>query len=244
MDKFGEILKATIAVFHGIIATWLFLDFSERKVNEFYFLVLLVFFSVANVLVWNAISWLFRRKAIPFPPLEAGIDKVSFRATDVAGLTAVAVAVGLFAAFLDRNEVVLRAASAVTDWHRTTSESPFDAIMFDLTSHNSGAFDKRIRSLVKSAEAKGSYLRIIPKASRIAYEGYPGRISTRGEVADRELLLSPACRLVYDATDPAKITSTQRINGPGVFLRLTDVMAIEIIDAVQSDCANLPLPPP
>jgi hypothetical protein len=243
MDKFGEILKATMAVFYGIIATWLFLDFSERKVNEFYFLVLLLFFSVANVLVWNAIVKPFRRKTILFPPAEAGIDWVSFRAPDIAGLTAVAVALGLFAAFLDRSEVVGRAANAVTGWHRTTSESPFDSIMFDLTGHHSAAFDKRTHGLVKSAEAKGSYLRVISKASRIAYEGYPGRTSTRGEPADRELLLSPACRLVYDAADPAKIISTQRINGPGVFLRLADVTAIEIIDAFQSDCANLPPPP-
>jgi hypothetical protein len=242
MDKFGEILKATVAVFHGIIATWLFLDFSERRVSEFYFLVLLVFFSVANVLVWNAVIKPFRRKTALFSPIAIGIDRVSFRAVDVAGLTVVAAALGLFAAFLDRKDVVLHVANTLADWHRTTSESPFDSIMFDLTSHDSAAFDKRSQRLVEAAREKDSYLRVIPKGSRIAYEGYPGRTSNKGELADRELLLTPACRLSYDSADPAKIISIQRVSGPGVFLRLAEVTAIEIIDVVQSECANLPPP--
>ena len=243
MDKFAEALKATIAVFHGIIATWLFLDFSERKVSEFDFVVLLVFFSVANVLIWNAIVKPFRqRTTMRFSPVSSGIDQVSFRSVDVIGLTGVAVCVGLFTAFMDRQEVILRAASSIVDWHRTSRDSPFDLMMDDLTSHDSSAFDKRNQQLVEVAKEKGSYVRIIPKGSRIAYEGYPGRTSTKGEIADRELILTPACRLSYDNTDPAKIISTQRIDGPGVFLRLADVMAIEIIDVIHSQCGNLSEP--
>jgi hypothetical protein len=238
MDKLAELLKATIAVFHGIIATWLFLDFSERKVSEFYFLVLLVFFSVANVLVWSFFVRLFKRRRTNFSPIP-GIEHVSFRSVDVVGLTVVAAALGLFAAFLDRKEVVLTAANFVSDWHRTTSDSPFDSMILNLTSYDSAAFDKRSRRLVQSAKEKGSYLRIIPKGSRLAYEGYPGLAPTKGEVADRELVLTPACRLTYDSTDPAKIISTQRIEGPGVFLRLPDVTAIEIIDVAQSQCADV-----
>jgi hypothetical protein len=112
-------------------------------------------------------------------------------------------------------------------------------MIFNLTSYNSAAFDKRSHLLVQSAKEKGSYLRIIPKGSRLAYEGYPGLAPSKGEVADRELVLTPACRVTYDSTDPAKIISMQRIEGAGVFLRLPDVAAIEIIDVVQSQCAKI-----
>lgn len=241
MDKFAEGLKATVAVFHGIIATWLFLDFSERKVSEFYFLILLVFFSVANVLIWNAVLRVGRRRRTGGSgPISVGIDRVAFRATDVVGLTTIAVTIGLLAAFLDRQDVVLRAANAVhiADWHRTGSGNPFDAIMFDVT-ENTGAFDNRSNRLVAAAKEKGSYLRIIPKDGRLGYEGFPGRGTTKGEVAGREVLLTPACRISYDKVDPAKILSMQRIEGAGVFLRLTDTTIVEIIDVYQSECEKL-----
>jgi hypothetical protein len=55
MEKLAESYKATIAVFHGIIATWLFKVFSETQLDEFYFVVLVIFFSVANLLLWRSL---------------------------------------------------------------------------------------------------------------------------------------------------------------------------------------------
>jgi hypothetical protein len=241
VDKFAEGLKATVAVFHGIIATWLFLDFSERKVSEFYFLILLVFFSVANVLVWNAVLGIARRRRTGSGSISVGIERVAFRATDVVGLTIIAITIGLLAAFLDRQDVVLRAANAIhiADWHRTGSGNPFDAMMFDVTDQTTRAFDNRSSRLVAAAKEKDSYLRIIPKDGRLGYEGFPGRGTTKGDVAEREVLLTPACRISYDKVDPAKILSIQRIEGPGVFLHLADTTIVEIIDVYQSECEKL-----
>ncbi len=47
MEKLPDAFKATVAVFHGIISTWL---------DEFYFVILIIFFSVANILVWRLVS--------------------------------------------------------------------------------------------------------------------------------------------------------------------------------------------
>ena len=51
MDKFAEAYKATLTAFHGIISAWLFLTFSERTVDQFVFVILIIFFGVANTLV-------------------------------------------------------------------------------------------------------------------------------------------------------------------------------------------------
>jgi hypothetical protein len=157
MDKFGEPYKATVAVFHGIIATWLFLDFSERKVNEFYFVILLVFFTVANLLVWHAVLDVVRRLrgARPQAATAIGIEGISYRPVDVAILSIIAALVGLTAAAIDRRDAVLRLGSLVADWHRTSSDSPFDLMMSDVTEKRLGQLDKRDVQLVQAAAKDG-----------------------------------------------------------------------------------------
>ena len=76
------------------------------------------------------------------------------------------------------------------------------------------------------------------KVANTGYEGYLGRITTNREIGEREIVLMPACRFSRDVTDPTKVLyATDR--RPGVFLRLADTAAIEIIDAYQSACAKL-----
>ncbi len=240
MDKLSETFRATVAVFHGIIATWLFIDFSERRIDEFNFLILLVFFTVTNIIIWHAILRLGRSLGLLRRRVDEGlaIEKTTFRTPDVLGLTLVAIAVGLATAYLDRTDVVLRTAGLVADWHRSSSLPPFERMMFNITDNQTRLLDKREPEFVKAALAGGAYLRVFLKDSRVAYEGFPGRSSTRGTVEEREAVLTPACRVTFDDKEPTKIASIQPIEGLGVFVR-GDAIAIEIIDAYQSPCANL-----
>jgi hypothetical protein len=241
VDKFAEVYKATLVVFHGIIATWLFLAFSERSVDQFQFLILLVFFSVANILIWNLVLGVVQRI---FPPKPAArfapmldLSTIQYRTTDVIALLVVSVLVGLTAAFVDRKDMVLRVANTLVDWQRTGTDTPFTSIMSDITEHRAGLIDKRGSEQVRAAQG-AAYLRVYVKDIKIGYEGYPGRAPNKSDV--REVVLTPACRFTVDANDPAKITGMQRVEGPGVLLRLVDAAAIEIIDLHQSTCANLP----
>jgi hypothetical protein len=242
MEKLGDAFKAIIAAFHGIIATWLFTEFSERKIDEFYFVILLVFFTVANVLVWNALLYaggkLYWVKASNSGRLAFQND--SYRFKDAIGLTVVAICLGLLAARLDRSDVVLRLANMLpTDWYRTASDLPLEALMIDIKTTRLPEVDRRSKKLVTDAKAEGYYLRLYVKDSKLAYEGYPAQTTTRGEIADRELILSPACRFFIDEKDPTRIATMQRIEGPGVFLRLANVVAVEVVDARQSACKKL-----
>jgi len=118
-----------------------------------------------------------------------------YRVSDVIALTSTAIVLGLFAAFADRHDVVLKLANTVTDWQRTTDASPFDAMMGAIGENKIGKFDGRNPDLVKAAREKGTYLRIYGKDSKFAYEGYPGMVSTKGDdPKQRAVVLTPACR--------------------------------------------------
>ncbi len=248
MDKLGESFKAIVAVFHGIISTWLFVDFSESKTDEFQFIILLVFFTVINVLVWNLLLRIMEAvrpsataaTARPLVDFQSG----SYRVSDGIGLTLISVVTGLLAAQADRKDVVLTLGNLVANWERTRSDPPFEATMLDITENHPANVDKRDRRFVEPARAEGAYLRVYIKDAKLGYEGYPGRASTKGDIKDREVVLTPACRFALSDTDATKIGPMQQIEGPGVFLRLADVAMIEIIDAYQSACAKLYRPPP
>jgi hypothetical protein len=239
VDKFGDAYKATIAVFHGIIASWLFLRFSEIKIDEFYFVILLVFFSVANILVWQGVlrfvAW-WRRT----PPAEeasaAQITGVRYRASDAIGLTLVAIVIGLGAAYLYNADVVLYLASRLANWHTSSTDSPFTALFRGTAEHDTGLFDKRDGKFAKASNNKVMF-RVYMKDSRIGYEGYPGIVPTRLE--KRDVMLSPACRFSFEESDLTILKSFQLIDGPGVFLQLKDIAAIEVIDANKSGCGRL-----
>ena len=100
-------------------------------------------------------------------------------------------------------------------------------------------FDNRAPELVQAARAEGSYLRVYKKDSKFGYEGYPGVVPTRGEEKARGFVLTPACRFWQDAKDLTSSGVMQRIEGPGVFLQMTEFISIEIIDARQSTCNKL-----
>jgi hypothetical protein len=245
VDKFSEIFKVTVAVFHGIISTWLFVEFSELTVSESGFLILVAFFTIANVIIWNGILSAFQRikprrgrgRSNAAPNLSpTDIAGLRYRGWDVAGLLVVSVSVGLLVAYGQRKDMVLRVASIVPVWERTSSDTPFMLLLSRATRQTIGEIDGRDVAIVRAAAGK-AYLRIFVKDTRVAYEGYPGVAANKRD--PREIILTPACRLFFDSTDPAKISAVQRIDGPGVFIRLTDVPAIEIIDRHQSACAKL-----
>jgi hypothetical protein len=102
--------------------------------------------------------------------------------------------------------------------------------------------DEVDRRVPERRERAGSLalLRVYMKGVRIGYEGYPGVAPSKLDV--REMVLSPACRFTFDPNNPTKLISVQLIEGPGVYLRLAELNAIEIIDYWQSDCAKLQSP--
>src|SRR5262249_31211 len=147
----------------------------------------------------------------------------------------VAIIVGLTAAYGQRKDIVLRTASLVADWNRTSSDTPFMLLLSTVTRQTVGEIDGRDTVLAKAAAGK-AYLRVFAKDSKIGYEGYAGVSANKRD--PREIILTPACRVIFDAKDPGKVNSVQMIDGPGVFLRLTDAAAIEVIDRHQSACAK------
>jgi len=236
MDKFADIFRATVVVFHGIIATWLFLEFTETKVSEFYFLILLVFFSIANMLVWGAalrVAKSVRRRSL----VSAGprSNEVLYRPIDVFGLTMIAFIIGLSAAFLQNKDIVLRLANSLTDWHRTATITPFQLLLAHISAHSMQELDAREPDEVKLAAGK-AYLRVFIKDSKFVYEGYPGWVP--GKLDKSEIIFTPACRLLLDPSDSTKVAAVQRIEGPGVYLDVSQAVAVEIIDAHQSSCAK------
>jgi hypothetical protein len=239
MDKFSDFFKATVAVFHGIIATWLFVGFSEITVDQFQFLILLVFFAVANILIWNfaILAWHKIRGVVASVPLmTSDLAALRYRPVDVFGLTAVAIILGLVTAYAHRQDVILHAANSVVNWHRSYSDAPFNLLLSHVSGQSMQRLDGRDPTRVKAAGGL-AYLRVYQKDLKFAYEGYPRAAANKRD--PREIILSPACRYILDPSDQSKITAVQEIEGPGVFVRLVDIGTFEVIDRHQSRCAAL-----
>jgi hypothetical protein len=240
MDKFSDFFRAAVAVFHGIIATWLFLEFSQTTTDQFQFLLLLVCFTVVNVILWNLLVLACLRitsgPGTKIPLLTTDITKLSYRTVDVIGISCVAVFVSLTAAYLYRHDVVLTIANRVVDWRRTHSDSPFFLLLTNVSGQTMNHLDGRDPKLVTKAQGM-AYLRVYQKDLKVSYEGFPRAAPTR--LDPREFLLSPACRYFQDTSDPSKQPIVQRIEGPGVFVRVVDTAAFEVIDRNQSLCAKL-----
>jgi hypothetical protein len=239
VDDLPNTFKATIAVFHGIIAVWLFSAFSETSINEFQFLILLVFFSVANLLVWNLLrlawpeSW--QRGWVPFDDISA----IRYKSIDVFGLTVTAVAIGLIAAWIQRTDTILNLANRIpfVDWQRTSTSDPFNVLILKITSRRLADIDRRHDALTAADAKQTPYIRIWLGDNKGGYEGHLSLAPTKSET--REIILNPACRLNWDDAAPLKVKSTEIIEGFGVFLPLADVTAIEIIERGRSPCARL-----
>jgi hypothetical protein len=237
LDKFSGVYKATVVAFHGIIATWLFLEFSQIEIDKFYFVILLVFFTVANILVWKTlVRLLWWRGQDEETPAVADMSTVRYRAADAIGLTLVAVFIGFAAAYLYNADFILGLANRFANWHVTGTDSPFITLVRGAAEHDSGLFDKRDGKFARASENKAMF-RVYMKDHQIGYEGYPGIVPTRLE--KRDVMLSPACRFGFDEADPTVLKSFQLIEGAGGFLELEDITAIEVVDTSKSDCARL-----
>lgn len=240
MDKFPDFFKATVAVFHGIIATGLFLTFSETTVDEFQFVLLVVCFSVVNVLAWNFITLVYLKMKLqgdPSIPLMTGdIARLSYRTVDVMGLTLIAVLWAFIAAFAYQNDAVLGFGNSLMNLHRTHSASPFDLVLSNVSEQTMNRLDGRDGKIVKDAKGR-AYLRIYQKDEKFAYEGYPRAAPTRSN--PREIFLSPACRYAREKIGDTSQPVVEQIEGPGVFVRVVDIPALEVIDRKDSPCAKL-----
>jgi hypothetical protein len=237
LDKLAETLKVTVAVFHGIIATWLFLEFSDTKVDEFYFVILLIFFTTANLLLWRGLNSLLTLLKIRRPSTTQNKDvfHIKYNAIDVALLSVISIFVGLLSAYLYRKDVILTLANKVADWETTSTATPYENLISNTTAHTMQFIDRRPPDQV-SAAGGGAYFRVYMKDNKFGYEGYPG--STSGKLDVREVILSPACYFSFDG-DSKKMSALRTIDGPGVYLSLGEVGVIEIIDANKSECARL-----
>lgn len=236
MDKLADTFKAIIAVFHGIIATWFFLQFAERSVDEFHFIILLIFFTTINILIWRTVKSLvshyfkMRRKKSRVSDILA----TNYHASDVVVLTIISIIVGLTSAYFDKKDAILSLVNSVIDTGISSTDTPYEYLVDNITEHTIYNLDRRPPALVQAA--MGAYVRVYVKDTKIGYEGYPGVIS--GKLDAREMFLSPACYFSFDG-DPKRISAVQPINGPGVFLSFATIGIIEIIDLKSSECARL-----
>ena len=239
MDKFSEIFKATVAVFHGIVATWLFLSFSETSVDEFQFVLLVVCFSVVNVLAWNFILLLYMKWKqgwdASLPLMTGDIARLSYRTVDVMGLTVVAVLWAILVSYAYQHDAVLGFGNSFINLRRTHSADPFFLVVSNVSGHTMNMLDGRDGKIVQEAKGR-AYLRIFQKDD-VAYEGYPRAAPTRSN--PREIFLSPACRYTREKEGETKRTIVEPIEGPGVFVKVADIPAVEVIDRKDSQCAKM-----
>jgi hypothetical protein len=240
MDKFSDVFKASVAVFHGIIATWLYLNFSETSVDEFQFLLLVVCFAVVNVLAWNFIVLVFmsmtRGPGVSVPLMTGDIARLSYRTVDVIGLTLIAIFFAVMASYATQKDAVLGFGNLLMDLRRTDSPPPFDLILSNISARTMNKLDGRDGKIVAQAGGQ-AYLRIYEKDTKFAYEGFPRGAPTRSN--PREIFLSPACRYSRDKISDGSKPFVEKIEGPGVFVRVTENPAFEVIDRKESPCAKL-----
>jgi hypothetical protein len=237
MDKLPEAFKATLAVFHGIISTWLFLEFSETTADEFHYVIIVIFFSVGNILIWKMLLHIqnhYKHRKNPAARDSLDLAAIRYRPTDVAALTLIAVLVGLTAAYLQTKDTVLHVANIFVNWERTSSDDAFQWLFENIADKRMNVIDKRDPTHVKAASG-AAFIRVFVKDTKLGYEGYPGL--TPGKLDRREVILTPACRFSWDENS-GKLSKMEVIAGPGVFLALADVNVIEIIDANTSDCSK------
>jgi hypothetical protein len=240
MDKFSDVFRASVAVFHGIIATWLFLNFSETSVDQFQFVLLVVCFSVVNVLAWNFIVLAFLRisqgPGVSVPLMTGDIARLSYRTVDVFGLTVVAVIFAWISSYAYQHDAVLAFGNSLMNLRRTHTPAPFDLVLSNISARTMNKLDGRNAAAVQGAEGR-AYIRVYQKDEKFAYEGYPRAAPTRSN--PREIFLSPACRYSREKIDAANPPIVQKIEGPGVFIRANDIPAFEVIDRNESPCAKL-----
>ena len=119
---------------------------------------------------------------------------------------------------------------------RTHTPAPFDLVLSNISARTMNMLDGRDRKIVLQAEGK-AYLRIYQKDEKFAYEGYPRAAPTRSN--PREIFLSPACRYSREKINVENQPFVEKIEGPGVFVRVSETPAFEVIDRSQSPCAKL-----
>jgi hypothetical protein len=211
------------------------LEFSETVVDKFQYVILVIFFTVANILIWKlplTILRFVRSHKGHFKGSDLQSITLQYRPVDVVGLTVIAIVTGLAGAYAQNKDVVLHTASAFVDWRRTSTDDPFQWLFAHITEQRMNVIDKRDPKLVEAARGS-AFIRVYINDTKIGYEGYPGL--TPGKLDRRQVILTPACRFSWQP-ETGEISNMQVIPGPGVYLELSDVQAIEIIDMSASEC--------
>lgn len=238
MEKFNDIFRLTANVFHGIIATEVFVYFSEISVDQFKYFLILTFFTIINVFTWNLVLLLIKRARGETTSgavlMTDDISRLRYRSIDVLGLTVLALVVGTVAGVLYQRNVVLNLVGRLVDVEQTYNRSPFIMMSRALDAGDKVAIDGR-PDWIREAHRSSNYLRVFMKDRSVVYEGYAKLRPTVLE--QREIVLSPACRLKPSGGAGTPFQATL-IEGPGVFLRVTDDVFIEILDWEDSPCAQ------
>jgi hypothetical protein len=142
----------------------------------------------------------------------------------------------VIATYAYQHDAVLGFGNSLIDLRRTHSADPFYPVLSNVSAHTMDRLDGRDGKVVKEANGR-AYLRIHQKDDAFAYEGYPRAAPTRSN--PREIFLSLACRYARDKKGDTKQVVVEPIEGPGVFVRVGDVPAVEVIDRKDSPCAKL-----
>jgi hypothetical protein len=167
--------------------------------------------------------------------MTGDIARLSYRTVDVIGLTVVAVLWAVIAAYAYQHDAVLGFGNSFFDLRRTNSADPFYLVVSNVSAQTMNKLDGRDGKIVKEAKGR-AYLRIYQKDDAFAYEGYPRAAPTRSN--PREIFLSPACRYVREKKGDTEQVVVEPIEGPGVFVRVGEIPAVEIIDRKDSPCAK------
>ena len=170
------------------------------------------------------------------PLMTSDIARLSYRTVDVFGLTIAAVLFAWISSYAYQHEAVLAFGNSLMNLRRTHTPAPFELVISNISARTMNKLDGRNAPAVREAEGR-AYIRIYQKDEKFAYEGYPRAAPTRSN--PREIFLSPACRYSREKVDAVTQPFVQKIEGPGVFIRVNDIPAFEVIDRKESPCAKL-----
>jgi hypothetical protein len=264
MEKIEEFASGVKVLAPGLVIAIIFFAYSDIKFDEFGFLL----FSSAAVIIVSLFTegFLVLVAALYFLPdlaLRALLQKPRQRSkkltlrearsriepTRVAAQFVLAVLLGILAINLYQNDALYRSFGEVIASPKVSHLDAFDLSIKRVVDQDYHLIDQRSPRFFQPCPkptldqkpstncVAGVYLKIKTKQGDL-YEGGIRYFPVKHEL--QGIYLSPAC--VQRIKDKLEYESLARIGGPGVYVALADIAAIEYLDIATSPCFELYYP--
>jgi hypothetical protein len=263
MDKIEEFVKGTQFLAPGIVVATIFFMFSDVRFDQFGFIlfcalaVIIISFTTNSFLIFIAIIYSLSQTALSAAYQVAGQhapDKIKrqtlrsrtaevrtrLESARLIGQFALSVFLGVLLVNFYEGDLFYRVLGRVIESPKISHQNTLHFVLNKIAAKKFEYIDERPgRSQIcppssASECSRDIYLKIKTKQGDV-YEGamryYPTKLEVQG------FYMSPAC--VARIRDKLEYAELEKIAGPGVYLPIGDVAAIEYEDALSSDCFGL-----